>query len=196
MLTDDEIARMTPDQRRDLIRRLAAPADEVEPASRWLMRTREVRLWLMVASAVLLIPWIGYLGVSLPRRYVAHNWDATWVGFDVLLFVMIASTATLGYLRRQLVMVTSFTTGVLLLCDAWFDVLTSNSSDRGWSLATALVVELPLAALMILGSLQLLRLVAARLWSLEDGAHAWDIRIPLPSHADRAVRRRRVAGQS
>ena len=41
-----------------------------------------------MASAVLLIPWIAYLGLSLPHRYVAHNWDATWVGFDVLLFVL------------------------------------------------------------------------------------------------------------
>ena len=188
MLTDAEIATMTPETRRDLIKRLAAPVDEIEPSSRWLMRTRELRLGLMVASALLLIPWIGYLAYSLPHRYVAHHWDATWVGFDILLFLPIASTAVLGT-APQLVMVTSFATGVLLVCDAWFDVMTSNTGDRGWSVATALVIELPLAALLVLGSLQMLRLVAARLWSLDKGARAWEVRIPLPSDADRAVER-------
>ena len=191
MLTDAEIATMTPETRRDLIKRLAAPVDEIEPSSRWLMRTRELRLGLMVASALVLIPWIGYLAYSLPHRYVAHHWDATWVGFDVLLFALIASTAVLGYLRRQLVMVTSFATGVLLLCDAWFDVMTSNAGDLDGSLLTALVIELPLAALLILGSLQMLRLVAARLWSLGKGEHAWQVQIPLPSDADKAVERSR-----
>ena len=190
MLTDAEIAALSVDERRDLIKRLAAPVEEIDPASRWLMRTRELRLVVMVASAVLLVPWIAYLARTLPHRYVAHNWDATWVGFDLLLFLLISGTAVLGYLRRQLVMVTAFSTGVLLVCDAWFDVMTSNPEDRVWSLVTALGIEVPLAALLITGSLQMLRLVAARLWSLEKGAHAWQIRIPLPSDADRAVSRR------
>jgi hypothetical protein len=33
----------------------------------------------------------------------------------------------------------------LLVCDAWFDVLTSSGRDRLVSLSLALVVELPLA---------------------------------------------------
>ena len=105
------------------------------------------------------------------------------VGFDVLLLVMMAATAVLGILRRQLLVVTAFATGVLLLCDAWFDVMTAHGEDRAWSVATALVVELPLAAVLIAGSLQVLRLVAARLWAVEGGAHVWQVRIPLPSKA-------------
>ena len=84
---------------------------------------------------------------------------------------------------------------MLLLCDAWFDVLTSNDVDGGWSLVTGVVDRDPARRLLVLGSLQMLRLVAARLWSLDHGAHAWDIQIPLPSDADRAVRRRRPAQQ-
>ena len=192
MLTDSQIAGMTAQERRELIQRLAAPVEEIAPTSQWLMRTREIRMLVMVASAVLLVPWIVYIGITLPHRYVAHNWDRTWVGFDLLLLVLLASTAVLGYLRRQLVMLTSFATGVLLLCDAWFDVLTSDDVDRTWSAVTALIIEIPLAVLLISGSLQMLRLIAARLWALDPGSHAWDIRIPLPSDADQAVRRRRT----
>ncbi len=189
MLTDEQIAALTPQERHDLIKRLARPVDEVVPSSRWLRKTRELRLTLIVGSAVVLAPWIVYLAITLPPRYVADNWDVTWVGFDVLLLVMMVATAVLGYLRRQMVVLTAFATGVLLLCDAWFDVMTAHGDDQTWSGATALVVELPLAAVMILGSFQVLRLVAARLWALDAGQHAWQVRIPLPSTADTAVRR-------
>lgn len=189
MLTDEEIARLTPTERRALIERLVRPVEELVPSRRWLRRTREVRVALMVLSAVVLVPWIGYLAVTLPKVYVARHWDVAWVGFDVVLLVLIAATAVLGYLRRQLLVLTAFAAGVLLVCDAWFDVLTAHGDDQTWSLATALAVELPLAGLLIAGALQVLRLVAARAWLLEPGAHAWQIPIPLPSAGDQAVRR-------
>ena len=181
---------MSPHERRDLIKRLARPVDDIVPSHRWLRRTRELRILLVVGSAVLLVPWIAYLAVTLPPQYVADNWDVTWVGFDVLLLAMMVATAVLGYLRRQLLVVTAFATGVLLVCDAWFDVLTAHGDDQTWSVVAAVVVELPLAAVLITGSLQILRLVAARLWALDAGQHAWQVRIPLPSEADTAVRRR------
>ncbi len=189
MLTDDQIATMSPAERRDLIKRLARPVDDIAPSTHWLRRTREIRIAVMVLSVVLLVPWIVYLAVTLPRAYVAHNWDRTWVGFDLLLLVMLAATAVFGILRRQALVLTAFATGVLLLCDAWFDVMTAHGEDRTWSVLTALVVELPLAALLIAGSLQVMRLIAARLWAIEGGARFWQIRIPLPSDADTAVRR-------
>lgn len=196
MLTDDQIAAMTPQERGELIRRLARPADELMPA-RWLMRRmREFRVVLMVGSVVVLVPWIVYLGLDLPREYVAHNWDRTWVGFDILLLVMLLLTALLGFLRRQLLIVTAFATGVLLVCDAWFDVMTAHGDDVFLSLGLALAIELPLAAVLMVGSLQLLRLSAARLWYLDSGMRSWQIPLPLPSsHADEAVRRRPVRRQ-
>ena len=189
MLTDEQIATMSPAERHELIRRLVRPVDDLVPSHRWLRRTRELRILLLVVSSVVLAPWIVYLAVSLPPRYVAHNWDVTWVGFDVLLLVLMVATAVLGYLRRQMLVLTAFATGILLVCDAWFDVLTAHGDDQVWSLVTALLVELPLAAVLITGSMQILRLVAARLWALDDGAHAWQVQIPLPSDADRAVGR-------
>jgi hypothetical protein len=190
VLTDEQIAAMSPQERRDLIKRLARPLDDFVPSHRWLRRTRELRVLLVVGSAVVLVPWIAYLAITLPPRYVADNWDVTWVGFDVLLLVMMVATAVLGYLRRQMLVMTAFATGVLLVCDAWFDVVTAHGDDQTWSVVSAVVVELPLAALFITGSLQILRLVAARLWALDAGQHAWQVRIPLPSEADTAVRRR------
>ena len=191
MLSDEQIAALSPQERRDLIKRLARPVDDIVPAKRWLRRTRELRILLLVGSAAVLVPWIVYLGVTLPPQYVAHNWDITWVGFDVLLLAMMVATAVLGYLRRQMLVLTAFATGVLLVCDAWFDVMTSHGDEQTWSVVSAVFIELPLAAILITGSLQILRLVAARLWAVDAGAHAWQVKIPLPSEADTAVRRRR-----
>jgi hypothetical protein len=126
---------------------------------RWLWRTRRLRMTVLLLGAILLVPWIGYLAVSLPRRYVAHNWDRTWVGFDVLLLAMLLLTAVLGLRRRPLAVLTGFATGLLLVCDAWFDVMTADADDIVLSLVTAVVVELPLAALLMTGSLQRLRLL-------------------------------------
>jgi hypothetical protein len=181
---------MSPLERRELMKRLAQPVDDIVPSNRWLRRTREIRIAILVVCAVGLVPWTVYLALTLPRAYVAHNWDRTWVGFDLLLLVMMVATAVFGYLRRQMLVVTAFATGVLLVCDAWFDVMTAHGEDRAWSILTALLVELPLAAVLITGSLQVLRLVAARLWALDGGGRAWQVQIPLPSDADTAVRRR------
>ncbi len=192
MLTDEEIAALSPRERAELIRRLAQPVADIVPSRRWLRRTRERRVGFMVLSSLVLVPWIVYLGLTLPRNYVAQNWDRTWVGFDLLLLAMMIATAVLGYLRRQMLVVTAFATGILLICDAWFDVMTSHGDDRLWSLVTALGVELPLAGVLIAGSMQVLRLAAARLWALDPGAHVWQVRIPLPSEADTAVSRHRA----
>lgn len=189
MITDAEIAVLSPDERRDLIRRLARPVEEIVPSQRWLRRTRDVWVALTVTSAVVLVPWVVYLALTLPREYAAQNWDRTWVGFDLLLVAMLAATAVLGWLRRQLVVLTSFTTGVLLVCDAWFDVMTAHGDDRVWSVVTALLVELPLAAVLVLAATRVMRLSAARLWA-DEGVRAWDLRVPLATGDDPAVRRR------
>ena len=99
------------------------------------------------------------------------------MGFDVLLLLFMAVTAVLGLLRRQLLVLTAFTTGVLLICDAWFDVMTAAPADRWPSVLTAVLGELPLAALLITGALRILRLTATRLYVLDPGMPLW--RIPL-----------------
>ena len=176
VLSDARIAAMSPAERRDLIQRLQRPLDDVFPPA-MARRMRRTRLTLMVGGTIVLIPWIVYLAFTLPANYVAHNWPATWVGFDCVLIAFMAATAVLGWLRRQLVVLPAFTTGVLLICDAWFDILTANPGQIWVSVLTAALGNLPLAVIMITGAVRILRLTATRLWFLDPGTPAW--RLPL-----------------
>ena len=172
-LSDDEIAAMTADERRDLIWRLARPVADVLPRRFDVRRARRTRVAVLTASAAALVPWTIYLGVSLPDRYVARHWTLTWVGFDIVLTVMFASTAVLGALRRQLVVLIAFASGVLLLCDAWFDVTTANPHDRWFSIAGAIFAEVPIAVLLISGPLRLLRVAMGRVFALDSSEPLW-----------------------
>ena len=176
VVSDAQIAAMSAAERRELITRLERPIGELVTESGFV-RMRRVRLVLMAGAIVGLIPWIVYLSITLPDRYIANNWIATWVGFDTLLLLFMASTAVLGLLRRQLLILAAFTTGVLLVCDAWFDVMTAAPADRWLSVLTATLGELPLAAVLITGALRILRLTATRLYVLDPGMPLW--RIPL-----------------
>ena len=174
ILTDAQIAALTPEQRRHLIARLEQPvSDVIDPAL--LARVRRVRLSLMIGGSMAMVPWLGYLSLTLPEDYVAHNWPLTWVGFDLLLVVFMLATAVLGYLRRQLLVLAAFTTGVLLICDAWFDLMTAGPKDIWLSVATALLIEIPLAVFMIFSAQRLIRLTMMRLWLLDPGMRLWDL---------------------
>jgi hypothetical protein len=181
-LTDEQIAALTSDQRRELIWRLARPAAEVLPRRYDKRRVRRNRVALLTVSAAFLVPWSVYLGMSLPNRYVATNWTLTWVGFDGILVVLFAGTAVLGLLRRELVTLTAFASGVLLLCDAWFDVTTANTHDRPLSILTALVIEVPIAAALISSALRLVRVTARRVYAIGSADPLW--RSPLLMDAD------------
>jgi hypothetical protein len=175
-LSDAAIAAMSAAERRELIGRLERPLADLLPSSE-LARLRRVRLVLMIGAIVGLIPWTVYLAITLPDKYIAHNWPATWVGFDILILIFMGVTAVLGLLRRQLLVLTAFTTGILLICDAWFDVMTAAPVDRWLSVLTAVLGELPLAIILITGALRILRLTATRLYMLDPGMPLW--RIPL-----------------
>ena len=174
ILTDAQIAALTRAQRQELVKRLEQPlSDLIDPA--FLRRIRRIRLGVMVGGAIALIPWIGYLSVTLPERYVAHNWRATWVGFDLLLVIFMLATAVLGYLRRQLLVLAAFTSGILLICDAWFDLMTAGPGDVWLSTVTALGIEVPLATFMIIGAQRVMRLTMMRLWLLDPGMRLWEL---------------------
>ena len=103
---------------------------------------------LFLVAAVLLIPWIVYLGLELPERATSSHWDVAWVGFDAMEFVALALTGWLAYRRSTWVEVAATAAAVMLIVDAWFDVTTANG---GWNLVQAIALgvglELPLAAL-------------------------------------------------
>jgi len=126
--------------------------------SRRGMQIRRMREWLALSAAIALIPWTIYLGLTLPENYTAQHWQATWVGFDILLLAFMIATAVLGFVRHHLLTLFAFSTGVLLVCDAWFDVLTAKRGDFAVSVLTAALGELPLAIVLIGGSLRIARL--------------------------------------
>ena len=180
-LTDEEIAALTPDERRDLILRLVPREPGGLPSPRTIERIRKWRTALMLICALALVPWTVYLAITLPSHYVARNWVATWVGFDILLLAMLVLTALAGWKRKQLVFPTAFATGVLLICDAWFDVMTSQrGGDLTQALLSAFLVELPLAFVLIAGPLRLLRYVAVRHGLIHPHMHLWRMPIPIP----------------
>jgi hypothetical protein len=181
-LTDEEIEALTSDQRRELIWRLARPVGDVVPRRYVQARVRRNRVALMTLSAAFLVPWSVYLGASLPSRYVARHWTLTWVGFDAILGVLFASTAVLGMLRRELVALTAFASGVLLLCDAWFDITTANSHDRPFSILTAVVAEIPIAIILVSSAIRLVRVTARRVYAIGPTDPLW--RSPLLIDAD------------
>jgi hypothetical protein len=51
------------------------------------------------------------------------------------------ATAVLGFAHHHLLTLFAFATGVLLVCDAWFDVLTAKRGDFAVSVLTAALGE-------------------------------------------------------
>lgn len=119
----------------------------------------------LFACAVVLIPWTAVLFATLPRHYVANHWAIAWGGFDLGLGLALAVTAVMVVRRSPFAEVTATITGTLLVCDAWFDVLTSRGASEIAQAATlALIVELPLAALCF--------------WMARNLAHAVEVARP------------------
>jgi hypothetical protein len=157
LVSDEEIARLTDVQRRDLIRRLQAAESHSQLPNPALGTSRSLHLTLLIVAGTALIPWTAYLAASLPVNQTAYNWDATWVGFDIILIVLLATTVTLALMRRRLVMATAYATAVVLVCDTWFDLMTSAPGDRMGPLAAAAFIELPIAAVLIRATLRVYR---------------------------------------
>ena len=88
---------------------------------------RATLAWLYTAAAVILLPWIVFLAVTLPRRQFDLHYRAAWVGFDLLLVVAITRTAYMAFRVDPRVQFPATATATLLVVDAWFDITTSGS---------------------------------------------------------------------
>jgi hypothetical protein len=101
-------------------------------------------LFLLFAAA--LAPWIVWLLITLPSEEVAAHWEIAWGGFDVGLGLLLAATAVTLARRSPSAEIFASMTAAFLICDAWFDVVTSHGRTTVIvALVEALVVELPLA---------------------------------------------------
>ena len=101
---------------------------------------------LYITMAILLLPWIVYLALTLPSHHHTNNWDVIWTGFDIGLLLALFCTAVAAYTKSIYIVIAASAAGALQLVDAWFDLL-SESSSRAFdqALVLALLVELPLA---------------------------------------------------
>jgi len=118
---------------------------------------RRVLLTVVGGSAVVLLPWTWYLAATLPSNHHTDQWRLTWVGFDLALMVCLAVGSWLGWRRRRAAVPVLAATAALLCCDAWFDVLLESAvPDRWVSVLTAVLVEIPLAVVLLMRARALL----------------------------------------
>ncbi len=114
--------------------------------------TRAVPAWVapvFLGMSVLLVPWTVVLFVTLPDDYTAARWRLAWGGFDVGLAISLGATALLILRRSALTQTAAAMTAALLVCDAWFDVLTSHGRDVWFAILLAIFAELPLAVFCV-----------------------------------------------
>jgi hypothetical protein len=159
---EEELRRMTP-QERQRLRLVLADIDAQDLASRRTRdRRRAIILALIIVCCLGLAAWIGLLAVTLPRYYRSGGWRGAWVGFDIALLVAFAATGWASWQRRQILIVCLVVLATLLCCDAWFDVVLDAHTKGFWlSLLSAVLIELPLAGVAILGARRLLRMTNA-----------------------------------
>ena len=119
------------------------------PATRRAARLRHAPV-VLGAVALLLLPWTVVLNLILRDEVAVPNWDVAWTGFGLALAAVLAGVASGADRRTRWVGRVAVAGGTMLVCDAWFDVVTAGDA-RDVALALAgLVVELPLAALCFL----------------------------------------------
>lgn len=126
---------------------------------------------LAAAAVVFMIPWMIYLGLTLPQRYDARQWGLVWIGFDVFEVAVLIHVAWFAWFRRQLTLVSTVVAATLLFSDAWFDVITSIGNRDEWvTLATALLGEIPLALFFLWVARRILLRMVAVVHAAEGGS--------------------------
>jgi hypothetical protein len=111
----------------------------------------QVPRWVTISlslTAIGLVPWTLWLTFSLPSRHVTDHYDLAWVGFDIALAAAFGATALAAYRASVWLVPFAAVTGTMLICDAWFDIVTSGGGgERLEAVLEAVFAELPLAAL-------------------------------------------------
>jgi hypothetical protein len=107
----------------------------------------ETRAWVslvLLGMVAVMIPWTLWLSVVLPAKHTSHDWDATWVGFDVVLLFALGLTAVAFRRRWHVLPIVASAAGVLLFADAWFDIALSGGGAS--SLVLAFAAEIPVGS--------------------------------------------------
>jgi hypothetical protein len=181
VINEAELRAMSPAERRQLARSLAA-IDYPHPLlGIYLGRGRWLGVLVSIIACAVLVAWIIVLANTLTRSFHTHHWRGAWLGFDFILLAAFAATGWAFWRGRQIVIACLIVTGTLLCCDAWFDVILDLGTPDIWgSVASALLVELPMALLMFNGARRLIRLSAVIAVSESGGLPGSGKRTPLP----------------
>jgi hypothetical protein len=161
VIDEAQLRDMSPSERKELVHALAQ-LDYPHPLLElnW-HRGRKLGVLLSMVSCIVLAGWIIVLTLTLHRQYTATHWRFAWVGFDIVLLAAFALTGWGFWRGRQVVISCLLVTGTLLLCDAWFDVILDLGTRGIWeSVASAVLIELPLAYVMFRAARHLIRLSA------------------------------------
>jgi hypothetical protein len=114
------------------------------PSTRWVVP-------LFAVGGLLLVPWVVLLAFTLPSQHRAAHWAIAWVGFDVLLALLLLTVAVTAWRGSPWLEGAATATATLLVVDAWFDVLTSSTHEElAVALVEAALVEIPLALVCLL----------------------------------------------
>jgi hypothetical protein len=115
-------------------------APERVPLPRWVGP-----VFLLTAAA--LGPWTLWLTYRLPARHVTRHYDLAWAVFDAALLLAFAVTGWCVIRGSRWLVPAAAATGTMLLCDAWFDIVTSaGGGETVEAVLEACFAELPLAA--------------------------------------------------
>jgi hypothetical protein len=124
---------------------MAAPgqAESIPPIPRWVAP-------LFAVLGIGLVPWTVWIAYELPQRHLARHWDIAWGGFDAAMAGLLLATAFAAVRRSPWIQSTATAAATMLVCDAWFDMATaSRGGEEAMAIATALLIELPLAVLCL-----------------------------------------------
>jgi hypothetical protein len=123
---------------------------DVDEAGTKLLRIPRWVAPVFALLAVGTIPWVVYLAVTLPRHATFAHYRGVWVGFDLALLAVLATTAMLAWRGNPRVTMAATAAATMLFVDAWFDVLTTpRGGDRWLAVLLAGVAEIPLALICL-----------------------------------------------
>ena len=115
------------------------PARQAIPHPRWLGP-------LAVCCLIGMLPWIVYLSLTIPQRSRAQHYDLAWIGFDCIMWLVLAALAIVALRRHPATGPVAAVASTMLLVDAWFDITTASDRKQFLiALLLACVAEIPLA---------------------------------------------------
>lgn len=152
------IHELSPRERAEVLRNLQLPSADAIPVPPHRFASRRWIVRFLALCCLALVPWTIGLAVTLPRSYLVGDWPLAWTGFDLILLGCLSTTAWALWKQRQVAVPASLITSALLLCDAWFDIITAHTGRCLMvSVATAVFGEIPIAILLGLISIRLQR---------------------------------------